>query len=180
MDIGEPLPMTAVRETKQETGIDVEITGLVGIYTDPNHRIEYTSNGEVRQEFSIVFTARPIGGRPGLNDEATRVEWFELSELEGLRMGPEHADANRSLRPVGRCPHRLITDPRLDLRVHATQLRFGHVDELVYDMVGAVWYRRYPTAARVRFCCDDIERSSSDTPCRRARVDHAGGPAQSS
>jgi hypothetical protein len=38
---------------------DPEITGIIGIYSDPKHVILYTSNGEVRQEFSIVLTARP-------------------------------------------------------------------------------------------------------------------------
>src|SRR3954454_12893562 len=64
MDLGESLPDAAVRETAEETGIDVEITGLVGIYTDPKHIVLYTSNGEARQEFSVVFAARPAGGAP--------------------------------------------------------------------------------------------------------------------
>ncbi|MGH3921814.1 MAG: NUDIX domain-containing protein, partial [Pseudonocardiaceae bacterium] len=33
MDLGESLIETAVRETKEETGIDCRVTGLVGIYT---------------------------------------------------------------------------------------------------------------------------------------------------
>ena len=61
MDLGESITDTAVRETQEETGITCEITGLVGIYTNPHHVIHYTSNNEVRQEFSIVFTARPVG-----------------------------------------------------------------------------------------------------------------------
>ena len=59
IDLGESVAQAAIRETKEETGIDCEITGLVGIYTDPKHIILYTSNGEARQEFSIVLTARP-------------------------------------------------------------------------------------------------------------------------
>ncbi len=86
MELGESLSDCAVREAKEETGIDVEITGLVGIFTNPNHRIEYTSNGEVRQEFSVVYKGRPIGGAPELNDEATAVEWLKPDELEGLQM----------------------------------------------------------------------------------------------
>ena len=62
MDPGESITDTAVRETLEETGITCEITGLVGIYTNPRHVIRYTSNNEVRQEFSIVFTARPARG----------------------------------------------------------------------------------------------------------------------
>ena len=86
MDIGESLVTTAVRETKEETGIDVEVTGLVGIYTNPDHRIEYTSNGEVRQEFSVVFTARPLDGTPTTNIEASRVEWVPHDDARTKKM----------------------------------------------------------------------------------------------
>lgn len=37
-DVGETIAQTAVRETREETGIDVEVTGLVGIYTNPRPR----------------------------------------------------------------------------------------------------------------------------------------------
>ncbi|MFI7001638.1 NUDIX domain-containing protein [Nocardia sp. NPDC050175] len=37
MEIGETLEQCVVRETKEETGLDIEITGLLGIYTDPIH-----------------------------------------------------------------------------------------------------------------------------------------------
>jgi ADP-ribose pyrophosphatase YjhB (NUDIX family) len=86
MDLGESLPAAAVRETKEETGIDVEVTGLVGIYTDPRHVILYTSNGEVRQEFSVVFTARPIGGEPTPSDESREVHWVAPDEIPSLPM----------------------------------------------------------------------------------------------
>ena len=50
--------------------MDCEITGLVGIYSDPRHVILYTSNGEAPQEFSIVLTARPVSGTPTPSDES--------------------------------------------------------------------------------------------------------------
>jgi ADP-ribose pyrophosphatase YjhB (NUDIX family) len=34
MDVGESIAQTVVREVKEETGIEVEVTGVVGIYTD--------------------------------------------------------------------------------------------------------------------------------------------------
>ncbi len=86
MDIGESLAQTAAREVKEETGIDCEITGLVGIYTDPKHVILYTSNGEARQEFSVVFTARVVTGFPVPTDEAVESRWFAEGVLRGLRM----------------------------------------------------------------------------------------------
>ena len=86
MDLGESLPDAAVRETAEETGVDVEITGMVGIYTDPRHVILYTSNNEVRQEFSVVFTARPVGGAPTTSVESTEVRWFPTDEIGSLTM----------------------------------------------------------------------------------------------
>src|ERR1039458_8281976 len=88
IDLGESMTRAAVRETLEETGVDCEITGLVGIYTDPGHVILYTSNGEVRQECSIVLTARPTGGQPTPSSETSEVRWVPLAEAEGYEMDP--------------------------------------------------------------------------------------------
>lgn len=81
IDLGESMVRAAVRETREESGIDCEITGLVGIYTDPKHVILYTSNGEARQEFSILLTARAIGGTPTRSDESSEVRWVARESL---------------------------------------------------------------------------------------------------
>ena len=86
IDLGESMVQAAVRETKEETGVDCEITGLVGIYTDPKHVILYTSNSEVRQEFSILLTARATGGAPTRSDESSEVRWVARDDLGGYAM----------------------------------------------------------------------------------------------
>ena len=86
VELGESLTDTAVREAKEETGYDVEVTGLVGIYTNPGHVVEYTSNGEVRQEFTVVFAASVIGGMAMPNNEATEVTWVNPAQLTDLQM----------------------------------------------------------------------------------------------
>jgi len=86
IDLGESMTQAAIRETKEESGIDCEITGLVGIYTDPKHVILYTSNGEARQEFSIVLTGRPVGGEPTPSSESSEVCWVPASDIDGYAM----------------------------------------------------------------------------------------------
>jgi ADP-ribose pyrophosphatase YjhB (NUDIX family) len=86
VDIGESLAQAAVRETCEESGIECEITGLLGIYTDPQHVILYTSNGEVRQEFSVVLTARAIGGQLSASSETSEARWVRLDEVATYQM----------------------------------------------------------------------------------------------
>lgn len=86
IDLGESLAQAAMRETKEESGIDCEVIDVVGIYTDPKHIILYTSNGEARQEFSIVVRARATGGELTPSSESTEVRWIARSELSELAM----------------------------------------------------------------------------------------------
>ncbi|WP_040815609.1 NUDIX domain-containing protein [Nocardia concava] len=87
MEIGETLEDCVVRETREETGLDIEITGLLGIYTDPEHVIEY-ADGEVRQQFAVVYNARVVGGEIQVSDESTEVRFLSQRELESLPVHP--------------------------------------------------------------------------------------------
>lgn len=99
-DIGETVTQAVVREAREETGIEIEVTNLVGIYSDPRHVIAY-DNGEVRQEFSICFRAKPIGGQVRTSCESREVVWIEPINLGRLDMHPsvrlriEHALSGR-------------------------------------------------------------------------------------
>jgi len=70
---GESLAEAAIRETKEETGVDVELTRLVGVYS----RL-----GGIPDVHAILFTAKPIGGelktQPG---ETIEVAYFSFEKL---------------------------------------------------------------------------------------------------
>ncbi|GAA0901974.1 NUDIX domain-containing protein [Streptomyces thermoalcalitolerans] len=83
MDLTDSLPGAAVREVKEETGLDVEITGLVGTYTDPRHIIAYP-DGEVRRQFNVCFTARIVGGKLTISDESTELRFVSPEDLDRL------------------------------------------------------------------------------------------------
>jgi 8-oxo-dGTP pyrophosphatase MutT (NUDIX family) len=86
-EVGETVAQAAVREVAEETGIDVEVTGVIGIYSNPAHVIAY-DDGEVRQEFSICFRATPTSGQPRTSNESSKVEWVTRERLDELNIHP--------------------------------------------------------------------------------------------
>ena len=67
--------------------MDVEPEYLVGIYTDPNHVIAF-SDGEVRQQFSLCFACKLLGGEIQVSDESYEVAFFAPEEVEHLLIHP--------------------------------------------------------------------------------------------
>ncbi|OPC81484.1 NUDIX hydrolase [Embleya scabrispora] len=101
-DIGESIAETVIREVREETGIEVEVTDFVGTYTDPGHVMAY-DDGEVRQQFSLCFRARPVGGVLRTSSESREVRWVDPRELDAL-------DIHKSIRL--RITHGLARDAK--------------------------------------------------------------------
>jgi 8-oxo-dGTP pyrophosphatase MutT (NUDIX family) len=91
VDPGESACDAAVRETAEESGITVEVTGLAGIYTDPGHVIADPRTGRVRQRqpFAVCFHARPLYGSPGGDQvETSDARWFTIGDIPALPVRP--------------------------------------------------------------------------------------------
>lgn len=86
-EVGETLAQAVSREVLEETGVDVEVVGLVGLYSNPHHVIAY-DDGEVRQEFSICFRARYISGELRTSSESKEVHWVAQEQLHTLDIHP--------------------------------------------------------------------------------------------
>jgi 8-oxo-dGTP pyrophosphatase MutT (NUDIX family) len=87
-DPGESITDTVVREVSEETGIEVEVTGLVGTYTNPRHVMAY-DDGEVRQQFSLCFTGRWVSGAAREDGTETKeIRWVAPGELVQLNIHP--------------------------------------------------------------------------------------------
>ena len=87
MDVGESIGDTAVREVREETGLEVVPEHIVGIYSDPGHVFAY-SDGEVRQQFSICFACRLVGGEIRVSDESPEVAFIAPADLDQLDVHP--------------------------------------------------------------------------------------------
>lgn len=87
-EVGETPLQAAQREVHEETGITCEITALMGIFSNPRNVVEFTSDGETRQEFSILFAGRPVGGEVATSPESREVAWRDRKDLTELPMTP--------------------------------------------------------------------------------------------
>jgi 8-oxo-dGTP pyrophosphatase MutT (NUDIX family) len=88
----ETIRACGIRECREETGIDIEVTGIVGVFSDPGHVIVYHRRGklaEVRQPVNICLHARPVGGTLSPNPtEAADVAWIHPGGLADLDIHP--------------------------------------------------------------------------------------------
>jgi 8-oxo-dGTP pyrophosphatase MutT (NUDIX family) len=78
-------PVAALRrEVSEETGLDVDVSGLLAVVGGPLFRTRY-ANGDQVEYTVVVFAARPTGGRLEPRDgEATELSWFPPEPARGL------------------------------------------------------------------------------------------------
>lgn len=82
VELGETPEQAAVREVKEETGLEVEIRRLIGVYTDCN--MEYP-NGDKAQSICIVYEFQVTGGKLTCDGgETLELKWFSLNESPEL------------------------------------------------------------------------------------------------
>jgi ADP-ribose pyrophosphatase YjhB (NUDIX family) len=89
---GETVAEAGVRECLEETGVEVEVTGLVGVFSTPDHVIVYMHGekvNEVRQPINICLRARVLGGvlKPDPK-ESSEVRWVDPAQLDSYDIQP--------------------------------------------------------------------------------------------
>jgi ADP-ribose pyrophosphatase YjhB (NUDIX family) len=83
VDDGESLAQAAIREAREETGVDVELTRLVGVYSRPNWRYG--------GDHSVFFAAWPVGGElQTVTNETLDAAYFDPAELPDALLWHHH------------------------------------------------------------------------------------------
>lgn len=82
MEFGESAEETAVREVKEESGLDVKIISLFGVYS--KYFAEF-SNGDKVQTIVHMFKAEVVGGELiDSNDETLELKYFDVEAVPSL------------------------------------------------------------------------------------------------
>lgn len=73
----ETVEQAARREAREETGLRITLTGLVGVYSGPGR----DPRGPV---VAVAFLARPVSGALRGGSDATEARWFQTKNLPPL------------------------------------------------------------------------------------------------
>jgi 8-oxo-dGTP diphosphatase len=83
VEYGETVENAARREAKEETGLDVQIEKLIGVYSDPRR--------DPRGHFvSVCFLCKPVGGELRTSEETKEVKAFSKEELKSIKLAFDH------------------------------------------------------------------------------------------
>lgn len=83
--LGEKAEEAAIREVKEETGLDVVLKGLAGIF----NVIIKDEVGKIRYHYVIIdYFGEVVNGNLRHGSDVTDVGWFNLEELKGLHASP--------------------------------------------------------------------------------------------
>ncbi len=81
---GENVEEALMREVREETGLEVEVQDLLGVYSDPERDPRH-------HIVTVVFVCRPTGGELEADDDAEEVGWFGLEEAREMELAFDHA-----------------------------------------------------------------------------------------
>jgi len=89
VEVGETVEAAAIREAREETGLEIELLGLIGVYSDPAR----DPRGHV---VSAAFLARPAAGSGELmaGSDATSAGAFAIESLPPLAFDHERIIAD--------------------------------------------------------------------------------------
>ena len=91
VESGESVAEACEREVLEETGLNVRVKRLIGVYSHADQLVVY-KDGNKAQIVAIHFEVEIIGGELGLSDEITDFGYFTVEEMENLPMMGLHKE----------------------------------------------------------------------------------------
>jgi len=92
LECGETLREAAAREAREETGLVVETSEMLGVY----ERVIRDDEGRVRYHYVLIdFLCRPAGGDLKAGSDAADVRWFTRDQLPALNLAYDANDVVR-------------------------------------------------------------------------------------
>ena len=91
MESGESVEECCAREVLEETGLQVRVKRLTGVYSNPDQLVIYPDGSQAH--FVVLnFEVETVGGELGLSDETSEAGYFSLADIASMPMHDRHTD----------------------------------------------------------------------------------------
>jgi 8-oxo-dGTP diphosphatase len=81
VEVGENLTDALIREVKEESGIDITVSHLIGVYSNTGIYKWYDGVTDVPTKVMLDFVCHPIGGELSVSEETTESKWVGKNEV---------------------------------------------------------------------------------------------------
>ena len=89
MEPGESASEACIREVEEETGLQVAVNRLIGVYTTPHELVVYQDGNKI-QLVALCFEAEIVSGELRLSCETTEYGYFSYQEIQELDLLLNH------------------------------------------------------------------------------------------
>ena len=118
VEVGESLPDALIREIKEESGIDVAISKLIGVYSNSAISKWYDGVTDVPTKVILDFTCDLIGGELATSDETPESQWVAKDEVLNMITAPAIQTRYQAFLAFTGAVHYMeyITKPTFDIK----------------------------------------------------------------
>ena len=97
LEMNETYEQAALREIREETGLEVKLDSFLGIFH--NHNMVW-GNGDAAHVLTAMYTASIVSGEPRIDEESYELRFFGIDELPELFAEDQVAALDAYLRGV--------------------------------------------------------------------------------
>ena len=122
VEVGENLMDALCREIKEESGIDVAVAHLVGVYSNTGMYKWYDGVTDVPTKVMFDYVCKPVGGELGTSEETTESGWIAKDKVLDMITAPAirtryqaYLDFDGQVRYM-----EYVTNPQFELKLNRT------------------------------------------------------------
>ncbi|WP_424769420.1 NUDIX hydrolase [Paenibacillus sp. sgz302251] len=122
VEVGENLIDALIREIKEESGIVVIVSNLIGVYSNTGIYKWHDGVTDVPTKVILDFMCKPVGGELCTSEETSEVLWFEKDKVLGVVLAPAIRTRYQAFLDFdgSSCYMEYVTKPNFEIKLKQT------------------------------------------------------------
>jgi 8-oxo-dGTP diphosphatase len=122
VEVGENLMDALSREIKEESGIDVVVSRLIGVYSNTAIHKWHDGVTDIPTKVMLDYVCKPIGGELCTSEETSETRWVEKDKVLDMVTAPAIRTRYQAYLDFGESPYYMeyVTKPNFELKMKRT------------------------------------------------------------